>query len=212
KPSSYGQTAVVANYECERAHHGRASQWFRRDGGVLAWLPLPGRRMSMVWSAPTVLATELLQLSPPELAERVRAAGDDALGRLECITPATGFPLSHLQLPTVIAHRVALVGDAAHGVHPLAGQGVNLGFGDAAALAAVLRSRGPIEDPAAPFLLERYARKRAEPVRAMHLVTDGLARLFGGAAPGVRMVRNLGMTGVDRLPFIKRMLARSALR
>jgi len=211
-PQPYGQTAVVANFACEQAHHGRAWQWFRRDGGVRAWLPLPGRRMSMVWSAPDALATELLQLSGEELAERVRAAGEGMLGRLACITPQRGFALTHLLLPTVIAHRLALVGDAAHGVHPLAGQGVNLGFGDAEALCRVLRTRGPIADPAAPLLLERYARRRAEPVRAMHLVTDGLARLFGTAAPGLRAARNLGLSAVDRLPLLKRMLAQPALR
>jgi 2-octaprenyl-6-methoxyphenol hydroxylase len=208
----YGQTAVVANFATERAHHGRAWQWFRPDGGILAWLPLPGRRMSMVWSAPTSLAEELLALPPAALAIRAAEAGDHALGSLRCLTPAAGFPLSSLRLPAVIAHRLALVGDAAHGVHPLAGQGVNLGFGDAEALAAVLRTRGPIADPATPFLLERYARRRAEPVRAMHAVTDGLARLFGAGNAAVRTARNAGLTAVDRLPMIKRMLARAALR
>lgn len=211
-PKSYGQTAVVANFSCERAHHGRASQWFLDDGGILAWLPLPGRRMSMVWSAPAALAEELLQLEPAALATRVAAAGQHALGGLTCITPARGFPLSSLRLPTAVGHRLALVGDAAHGVHPLAGQGVNLGFGDAETLASVLHARGPVTDPATPFLLARYARRRAEPVQAMHLVTDGLARLFGATAPWVKTARNLGLAAVDRLPLAKRLLARSALR
>ena len=111
-----------------------------------------------------------------------------------------------------IAHRVALVGDAAHGVHPLAGQGVNLGFGDAEALFAVLKERGPLTDAGAAILLERYARRRTEPVLAMHAVTDGLARLFGDAAPWLRSARNLGMAGLDRLPAAKRLLAQAALR
>jgi len=211
-PTSYGQTAVVANFACERAHHARAWQWFRPDGGVLAWLPLPGRRMSMVWSAPTALANELLTLAPGELAARVAAAGEGMLGELACITPAAAFPLSHLQLASVVAHRVALVGDAAHGVHPLAGQGVNLGFGDAAALGMVLRERGPITDVGAPFLLERYARKRAEPIAAMHMVTDGLARLFGATMPLIPSMRNAGLAMVGRLSPLKRALARPALR
>ncbi len=144
EPRPYGQTAVVANFACERAHHGIARQWFRTDGGVLAWLPLPGRRISIVWSAPEALAGELIDLSAEALAMRVATAGGDALGALELLGTPAAFPLALLKLPTTIAHRLALVGDAAHGVHPLAGQGVNLGFGDAQALARVLAERGPV--------------------------------------------------------------------
>jgi 2-octaprenylphenol hydroxylase len=208
----YGQMGVVANFACERAHHGRARQWFREDGGVLAWLPLPGRRISIVWSAPDALARELLALDPAALADRVAAAGGNALGALGCLTPAAGFPLAFMPAPRASGPRLALVGDAAHGVHPLAGQGVNLGFGDAEALAAVLRDRGPVTDAGASVLLERYARRRVEPVRAMQAVTDGLWHLFGVSAPWVRAARNIGMTVVDRLPLAKRFLAQSALR
>jgi 2-octaprenylphenol hydroxylase len=212
EPKSYGQTAVVANFASERAHHGRAYQWFREDGGVLAWLPLPGRRISMVWSAPDALAQSLLAENGEVLAARVAAAGHDALGSLECITNAVAFPLRFLRLPTSVALRLALVGDAAHGVHPLAGQGVNLGFGDAQTLAAVLAERGPVADPGAPILLERYARRRAEPVLAMQAVTDGLARLFGPPTPWLKALRNVGISAVDRLPLLKRALAQPALR
>jgi 2-octaprenylphenol hydroxylase len=211
-PKPYGQTAVVANFGCERAHHGRAYQWFRSDGGVLAWLPLPGRRMSMVWSAPEAQADELQGAAPSDLASRVAAAGGHALGALECITSAAAFPLSFLRLPHVVAHRLALAGDAAHGVHPLAGQGVNLGFGDAEALASVLRERGPVDDPGAPLLLDRYARRRAFPVVAMQVVTDGLAHLFRSEAAWVRRARNLGLTAVGSFPPARRLLAQSALR
>jgi len=208
----YGQTAVVANFNCERAHRGRALQWFHRDGGILAWLPLPGHRVSIVWSAPDALARELLDLPAPALAARVAACGRHVLGAFESITPSAGFPLQRQKLPTVVAHRLALVGDAAHGVHPLAGQGVNLGFGDADALFAILAARGPLADPGLPLLLERYARRRAEPVLAMQTVTDALARLFGLTSPWMRTVRNLGMTALDALPHAKRLLAQSALR
>ena len=212
EPKSYGQTAVVANFACERAHHGRAYQWFRDDGGVLAWLPLPGRRMSMVWSAPDALAQTLLAEETGALSERVADAGHRTLGALECITPPAGFPLRFLRLPTSVALRLALVGDAAHGVHPLAGQGVNLGFGDAQTLAVVLAERGPVTDAGAPILLERYARRRAEPVLAMQTVTDGLARLFGPPTPWLKALRNAGISAVDRLPVLKRALAQPALR
>jgi ubiquinone biosynthesis UbiH/UbiF/VisC/COQ6 family hydroxylase len=208
----YGQTAVVANFACERAHRGRAYQWFLGDGGILAWLPMPGRRVSMVWSAPEALAAALLALPAAALAARVAAEGRHALGAFECITPGAGFALRQVRLPAAIAHRLALVGDAAHGVHPLAGQGVNLGFGDAEGLAVVLRERGPLADAGAAILLERYGRRRAEPVLAMQTVTDGLARLFGATTPWIRSARNLGMAAVDRLPAAKRRLAQSALR
>lgn len=208
----YGQTAVVANFASERAHQGRAYQWFRDDGAILAWLPLAGRRVSMVWSAPDALATELLALPADALALRVAAAGRHALGTFRSITPAAGFALQLVKLPTVVGRRLALIGDAAHGVHPLAGQGVNLGFGDAEALTAVLRERGPVADPGSPILLDRYARRRAEPVLAMQTATDALARLFGVTTPLVRYARNIGMAALDRLPPAKRLLAQSALR
>ena len=208
----YGQTAVVANFACERAHHGVARQWFRDDGSILAWLPLPERRISIVWSAPDALAQELQALNPAELADRVAGAGQSALGKLNSITPVATFPLAFLKLPSVVAHRLVLVGDAAHVVHPLAGQGVNLGFGDARALAQIESERGPVDDPGAPILLARFARKRAEPVRAMQTVTDGLTRLFGARSPWLSRLRNTGLTAVDRLPLVKRALAQPALR
>lgn len=211
-PKPYGQTAVVANFACERAHQGCARQWFRSDGGVLAWLPLPERRISIVWSAPDALAAELLAEPIESFAARVAVAGGHALGALRPLGPAAGFPLLYLRLPTTVAHRLALVGDAAHGLHPLAGQGVNLGFGDAQALAEVLRERGPVDDPGAPVLLSRYARRRAEPVLAMQAVTDGLVRLFGAQRPWLRTLRNAGLSAVDRLPIVKHVLAQPALR
>src|SRR5207244_7969066 len=102
--------------------------------------------------------------------------------------------------PTTVVHRPVCVDDAAHGVHPLAGHGVNLGFGDVEALVAVLRDRGPVIDPGTRILLERYARHRVEPVRAMQAVTHGLARLFGVAVPWVKGARNAGLTVVNKLP------------
>jgi len=212
EPRSYGQTGVVANFACERPHRGVARQWFRPDGSVLAWLPLPDRHVSMVWSAPDAMAAELLALAPEALAARVQAAGGEALGAMTPVSGSAGFPLSLLRLPTTVAHRLALVGDAAHGIHPLAGQGVNLGFGDARVLAQLAAESGPVGDPGAPILLARYARRRVEPVLAMQMVTDGLARLFGPPSPWLSAVRNAGMAAVDRLPFLKRALAQPALR
>jgi 2-octaprenyl-6-methoxyphenol hydroxylase len=212
EPRPYGQTGVVANFAIELAHRGRAFQWFLGNLGVLAWLPLPGKRISIVWSAPESLAAELLALEPGALAERVAAGGGQTLGKLEMISAAVGFPLSLLKLPSVVSHRFALIGDGAHGVHPLAGQGVNLGFGDAATLAAILASRGAVADAGAPILLGRYAQRRAAPVLAMQTVTDGLVRLFAMSSPWAQLLRNRGMRAVDAVRPLKRLLAQPALR
>lgn len=209
---AYGQSGVVANFDTERPHRGRAFQWFLPDGSVLAWLPLPDRRISIVWSAPSSLAAELMALDPAPLAARVAEAGGHELGALTAITRAAAFDLSFLKLPSVVGDRLALVGDAAHGVHPLAGQGVNLGFGDAAALAAILGARGPVADAGAAILLERYARRRAGPVLQMQAVTHGLVRLFDARASWLRAMRNRGMRAVGALGPLKRALAQPALR
>jgi ubiquinone biosynthesis UbiH/UbiF/VisC/COQ6 family hydroxylase len=206
----YGQLGVVANFACERAHGGTASQWFRGDG-VLAYLPLPGAHMSMVWSTPEAHARELIALPPDVLEARVAAAGEARLGRLRLLAPAQGYPLRLLESAALVAPRVALVGDAAHVVHPLAGQGVNLGFGDAAALAGVLAEREPFRDCGDFAVLRRYARARAEAILAMRTVTDGLVRLFGAPGRVPDALRNRGLTLTDRLPVLKNLLVRHAL-
>jgi 2-polyprenylphenol 6-hydroxylase len=211
-PRSYDQSALVANFRIEHPHRGRALQWFLEDRGVLAWLPLPGPRMSMVWSAPIGLAAELSSLGPDALSDAVGLAGNRAFGALAQIGALASYPLAFLKLPSITGPRLALVGDAAHGVHPLAGQGVNLGFGDVAALASALAIHAVVGDAGAPILLERYARRRAEGVLAMQVATDGLSRLFDSRRPWVRALRNRGMSIVDTLPFAKALLAQPALR
>ena len=207
---SYGERGVVANFACTRSHHDTAYQWFRLDG-VLAYLPLPGARMSMVWSTPDDHAGELLRLSPDALSERVTEAGRRVLGDLEVLTLPAAFPLQLLTADRTVASRVALIGDAAHVVHPLAGQGVNLGFGDARALARVLRAREAFRDCGDHALLRRYARSRAEAVLAMRQVTDGLQYVFGARSRIISAIRNAGLNFTDRLPVLKNLLVRQAL-
>ncbi|MEW5967707.1 MAG: UbiH/UbiF family hydroxylase [Pseudomonadota bacterium] len=205
----YGQSGVVVNFACERPHRGTAFQWFA-DGDILAWLPLPlpGNRISMVWSIETPHADALVALDAAALADKVRAAGHARLGALELLTPAAAFPLRLIRVESVVAPGVALIGDAAHGVHPLAGQGVNLGFGDAEALVEVLAQhrRTHLGDLR---ILQQYARQRAEPVQRMQAVTHGLHHLF--ADRRAAWLRNAGMSVVDRVPPLKAALVREAM-
>ena len=203
----YRQLGVVANFECERPHRGTAFQWFLGDS-VLAWLPLPGPRLSMVWSAPEALARELLALDAAALAQRVQEAGSARLGRLELLTPAAGFPLRLIRPEKIFRPGFVLAGDAAHGVHPLAGQGVNLGFGDVETLAQVLAARGRASCGDA-LLLARHARRRREPVAAMQGVTHGLYHLF--AAQGAGALRNGGLSLLNQLGPVKSQLIHHAL-
>jgi len=188
----YGQQGVVANFDAERSHGKVARQWFRPDG-VLALLPLPGNRVSMVWSTWDAAAERLLHLDPSALEGEVELASQHALGKLTLLTPARGFPLRWMRATEWVRPRFALIGDAAHNVHPLAGQGVNMGFQDAAELARVLLNRGAQDDCGDFRLLRRYARARSEPVALMQAATDGLQRLFNNEVTGVKWLRNTGL-------------------
>jgi ubiquinone biosynthesis UbiH/UbiF/VisC/COQ6 family hydroxylase len=206
----YGEQGVVANFACERPHRGVALQWFRSDG-VLACLPLPGERISIVWSTDEAHAAELMSLPGADFSARVAGAVAGVLGKLELITPPAAFPLTRLTVRDITKPRLALIGDAAHVVHPLAGQGVNLGFGDARSLAAVLQDGAASRDPGDHSLLRRFERARAEDILAMRLVTDGLQRLFRARAPWLAGLRNLGLNLTGAVPVIKTMLARRAM-
>lgn len=207
---AYGQSAVVANFACERPHRNTAYQWFQ-GGPVLAFLPLPGQRVSMVWSLPTAEAERVAALPPQELCEEVEAGARGALGALRIITPPRSYPLRRLAAERMVARRVALVGDAAHVIHPLAGQGLNLGLQDVRELAGVLAGREPGSDPGALRLLRRYARARAEPILAMEATVDGLFRLFGAPGGLASRVRNAGLNLTDRATVLKNLLIRQAM-
>jgi ubiquinone biosynthesis UbiH/UbiF/VisC/COQ6 family hydroxylase len=221
---SYGQTAVVMNLAIEQQHEGVAWQWFT-DEGVVALLPLPGRAVSLVWSAPDALAQQLHALAPQELAERVGrrvlatpngpgtrlgalqplGAGDGATSR------AHAFRLRRLRVDRLTAAGVALIGDAAHVVHPLAGQGLNLGLQDVSMLLDTLRMRESWRSVGDAVVLRRYARRRAEAIDLMRWTTDGLARLFAWDDPLVRRARNAGMAALNAVGPLKRALIRHAM-
>jgi len=206
----YAQTGVVANFRAERTHRDTAYQWFSAHG-VLALLPLPGNQISMVWSAPDAHAKILLAAAAEELARIVEQASSGMLGQLQPVSAAVGFPLRRMRAKRLIGPRVALIGDTAHNVHPLAGQGLNLGFGDAQALAAVLAERGLESDSGAHSLLRRFERGRREDLLAMEVVTDGLLALFDSSLPGVKRLRNAGLRLTDRFSPLKRLLVKRAL-
>ena len=213
KANPYDQSGVVANFEIEKPHRGTAFQWFRQFrpgcGDIVAYLPLPGNRMSLVWSTATEHAQALLALGEQDFCAQAEQAGESRLGRLSLITRPAAFPLRLMQTDSPVRAGCALVGDAAHGVHPLAGQGVNLGFGDVAALAEVVAHRGR-SNCGDLALLERYARRRAEPVSRMQFVTDSLWRLFGRDERLAGLARNTGMSLLNKLGPTKSALIHEA--
>ena len=205
----YGELGVVANFQCERPHRGTAFQWFRADG-ILAYLPLPANQISIVWSTPEPHARTLLGLSEEALAEQVAEAGEQVLGRLQVMTPAQGFPLRQLQASAVVAPRLALIGDAAHGVHPLSGHGINLGFQDAAALSEVLQALPAAQDLGDLRSLRRYARLRAEETWMIQRFTHGLHELFRPGLAPLAWLRNAGLDVAGKIPGLRSMAIRYA--
>jgi ubiquinone biosynthesis UbiH/UbiF/VisC/COQ6 family hydroxylase len=206
----YHHTALVANFRCERPHLNTAWQWFT-DEGIVALLPMAGERVSLVWSAPDERAPDLQALEPAAFAERVTSRSCHALGALTAIGPVHAFALRLLTVRRLVAPALALVGDAAHVVHPLAGQGLNLGLQDVDALLKAVGDREAFRGAGDPVVLRRYERSRAESIGLMRLTTDGLARLFAIDDPLVRGARNAGMALVNRLKPLKSRLIRQAL-
>jgi 2-octaprenylphenol hydroxylase len=210
---AYHQRAVVANFACEKPHHGVAHQWFTGEEGIVALLPLPGKRVSLVWSAPDALADTIMNESLGELAVRLAVLAGDKLGELKPLQPEAvkDLPLTLIRPHAIVAPRVALVGDAAHVVHPLAGHGMNLGFADVAALLESIAAREAQRAIGDERVLARYARARKEDILLMQVATDGLARLFGTNLEPVRIARNLGLNLLDKLPLLKRRLMSHAM-
>ncbi len=206
----YGQAALVANFQCGKPHAGTAYQWFQR-GPVLALLPLPGDQVSMVWSLPSREAERIGRLDAEALCREVEAASRRALGALSLAAPQKSYALRRLAARRLVLPRIALAGDAGHVIHPLAGQGLNLGLQDARALAATLAGREPARDPGDLRLLRRYERARAEPILAMDAVVGGLFSLFSAESPLASRLRNAGLNLTDRVPVLKNILMRHAM-
>ncbi len=206
----YGQTALVCAVAHERPHGGCAHQFFM-PAGPLAILPLPGNRCSIVWSEATETATAIQALEDDAYLEALRPRFGDFLGEIALAGKRYAYPLRLTIANSFIGPRLALVGDAAHGLHPIAGQGFNFGLRDVAALAEVLilaARRG--EDIASPLVLERYQQWRRFDTMMMAVGTDSVNRLFSNDNPILRGLRDLGMGAVSAVPALRRRFMREA--
>jgi len=206
----YGQSAIVTTVSHERDHGGRAEEHFL-PAGPFAILPLTGRRSSIVWTEETREAQRLAALPDHAFHSELERRFGLHLGELEAVGGRHVHPLGLWMARSFISDRVALIGDAAHVIHPIAGQGLNMGLKDAAALAEVIVDAVRLGlDPGSFAVLERYQRWRRFDTMAMGAATDGLNRLFSNASDVLRLARDIGLGLVDRLPALKQLCIREA--
>lgn len=207
----YGQVAVVANVTPSRAHDNRAFERFTEQG-PLALLPMSGGRCGLVWTQRQAEVDEVLRWSDSEFLARLQDAFGFRLGRLTQVGARQAYPLQLLMAERAVSGRVALIGNAIHTLHPIAGQGFNLGIRDVSALADVVaQALQDHLDPGDPSVLTRYSQWRERDHNALALITDGLARLFANPLPPVRGGRNLGLLLTDLLPGVRHRIARHAM-
>ena len=207
---TYAQSGVVATVELERDHEGVAHEYFL-PGGPFAILPLTGKRASLVWSENSRRATALVDCSEEAFHAHLERRFGSFLGRPRLVGRRMMFPLSLQMAERMVSPRVALVGDAAHAVHPIAGQGLNLGLKDVAALAEVLvDARRLGEDYGSELVLERYARWRRFDAAGLAVATDVFTRLFSNDHPALRLVRGAGIAAINRAQPLKRLFVREA--
>jgi ubiquinone biosynthesis UbiH/UbiF/VisC/COQ6 family hydroxylase len=216
---SYEQNAVVANWICNYPHLETAFQWFLPSGDIVAMLPLPDKQVSMVWSTSPEHAAELLKLDQAQWQERFSSIANGAiekqLGELTLNSVPAAFPLRKIRASRFIGPeanpKVALIGDAAHVMHPLAGQGLNLGLRDVAVLLNVIGKREPFRQLNDLTLLRRYERQRQGDTSALLWVTDKLKKLFSGTSSTEKQLRNWGLGLVNKSHFVKQRLIERAL-
>ncbi len=207
---NYDQSAIVTTVAHERDHHGRAEEHFL-PAGPFAILPLTGNRSSIVWTENARDAARIVALPDQEFHAELEKRFGLQLGELKVIGPRRAFPLGLFTARTFIGERLALVGDAAHIIHPIAGQGLNMGLRDVAALAETIADAARLGlDIGAPDVLERYQRWRRFDTMTMGVATDGLNRLFSNSSDVLRLARDVGLGLVERLPALKRVFIREA--
>lgn len=205
---NFHQTALVANFRAERAHQGVATQWFKSHE-TMALLPLPDKMVSMVWAVSTERAQQLL-LDKETLVAEVIAFAEPTLGQLSLCGDVFPFALSQQTADTYIADRVILMGDAAHQVHPMAGQGVNLGFRDVMTLASMSTKLSALQDIGDHHFLRHYERARKLDVVGMNTLTSGLDRLFAIETPWMQRLTGWGMRKVNQWDWLKKRLVQTA--
>ena len=206
----YNQSAIVLTVGHERDHEGKAIEHFLPTG-PFAMLPLTGNRCSIVWTEPTASAERLLKLPKVLLLDELEQRFGLELGTIEILDTPRAFPLGFQMARSFVGDRLALVGDAAHTIHPIAGQGINMGLRDVAALAEAVTDAARLGlDIGGPDILERYQRWRRFDTLAMGMATDGLNRLFGQHSDVVRLVRDVGLGLVERMPGLKSHFIRDA--
>jgi 2-octaprenyl-6-methoxyphenol hydroxylase len=207
---SYDQSAIVTTVAHEREHGGRAEEHFL-PAGPFAILPLTGKRCSIVWTEDAREAERIVALPDAEFHAELEKRFGLQLGDLKVIGPRRAFPLGLFTARKFIGKRLALVGDAAHIIHPIAGQGLNMGLRDVAALAEAIADAARLGlDPGGPDVLERYQRWRRFDTMMMGVATDGLNRLFSNHSDVLRLARDIGLGLVERMPALKRMFIREA--
>ena len=207
---NYDQSAIVTTVAHEREHNGRAEEHFL-PAGPFAILPLTGRRCSIVWTETSGEADRIVALPDSEFHDELEKRFGLQLGDIEVVGPRRAFPLGLFTARTFIGERLALVGDAAHIIHPIAGQGLNMGLRDVAALAEAIADAARLGlDPGGSEVLERYQRWRRFDTMTMGVATDGLNRLFSNNSDALRLVRDIGLGLVERMPMFKRMFIREA--
>jgi 2-octaprenyl-6-methoxyphenol hydroxylase len=206
----YGQSGIVTTVAHERDHHGRAEEHFL-PAGPFAILPLKGRRSSLVWTEETREAERIIALDDEQFQAELERRFGLHLGEIKAEGPRRAFPLGLAVARSFIAERIALVGDAVHVIHPIAGQGLNMGLKDIAALAEAIVDAARLGlDPGGAGVLEHYQRWRRFDTMAMGIATDDLNRLFSNRSEILRAVRDLGLGLVDRAPALKQLFIREA--
>jgi 2-octaprenyl-6-methoxyphenol hydroxylase len=206
----YDQSCIVTTVAHEREHNGRAEEHFL-PAGPFAILPLKGNRCSIVWTEARSEAERIVALPDADFHSELERRFGLHLGEIAAVGARRAFPIGLAVARAFVAERVALVGDAAHVIHPIAGQGLNMGLKDVAALAEVIVDAARLGiDPGAAAALDRYQRWRRFDTMAMGVATDGLNRLFSNRSDALRLVRDVGLGLVDRLPALKQLFIREA--